>query len=287
MSYIDLQNPQPCQFPCKDVNAKTSPMLLPWRCSEGWWVCDSCAVTKGQTHMYKIMRKRKIVGTGTLPEWFREWGLFSVKRSNGSLTDMVIVDFACSFSQNIDNGGQTDGRVRLSEGAIFIDMCSEDQLIFKQVQLSNLYENNPSLYDNDCIALTLPPYVDDEAKELWEAAVTAAYEAGKKKISEPPADELTDAESDDEVAEADAEEITDPDKIRPGTPDATFDESAVNFESAAPDKTNLEADAEEGSETITQEDAAKPESQKKVKAADAITEPSDNVSQTPSQISFW
>ena len=51
-------------------------------------------------------------------------GLVFCARSD-STSDMIIVDFACEFSQNTDNGGTTDGRVRLSGGSVFIDMCTE------------------------------------------------------------------------------------------------------------------------------------------------------------------
>ena len=202
MSYIDLSAPRPCQFPCSTPDAKTRPLLLPWRQCEGWWSCEACAVSKGQKQMYQIMNKRRIVGTSCLPEWFREWGLFNVRRSNNSITDMVIVDFQCEFSQNMAVGGTTDGRVRLSNGGVYIDFCTEDQTVFKQVSLQNLYESNPSLYDHDKIELAFPPYVDAASAKEWNDAITAAFEAGKKNFTDPPADEVTD----DEADEADAPE---------------------------------------------------------------------------------
>ena len=191
MSFIDLSTPRPCQFPCNTPDAKTRPLLLPWRKCEGWWSCEDCAVTKGQKQMYTIMNKRRLIGSSCLPEWFKEWGLFSVRRSDSTLSDMIIVDFACEFSQNTDNGGTTDGRVRLSGGSVFIDMCTEGGLVFKQVQLQNLYENNPALYDNEIIKLEFPPYVDDESKREWSNAIQAAYESGKKKICDHCLSQLT------------------------------------------------------------------------------------------------
>ena len=280
MSFIDLQNPQPCQFPCNDVNAKTRPMLLPWRNCEGWWSCDACACTKAQAHMYAIMNKRKICGTGALPEWFREWGLFSVKRSNGSLTDMIIVDFPCAFSQNLDNGGtNTDGRIRLSEGAIFLDMCSEDQTIFKQVQLSNLYENNPGLYDNACLELDFPPYVDDASRLEWVGAVTRAYEQGKKKISDPPPHELTDGEEE-------LEPEPEPEPTEPEASDQLQENEAQT--TAEPEPTEPEPSEADVNTTELPTVAAEPvAADKEEPTKEENTTEAVALSQTLTQISFW
>ena len=100
-----------------------------------------------------MLDKRRILGTSALPEWFRDWGVFAVRRSNGKLCDMVIVDFECSFSKNKHNSEDAaDGRVRLSGGEIFVDMAElvddysgKEHRDYKQVSLGNIYENNPWL----------------------------------------------------------------------------------------------------------------------------------------------
>ena len=134
-----------CSAPSEE---STQPLLLPWRDSEGWWTCAACAKTKAKTQVYALMDKRNIIGVSAFPEWFREWGLFSIRRTNNTLTDMVLIDFPCQFAQNESNAENTDGRLRLCEGKIYVDMASEDHRLFKQVPLDNILAENPSLYDN-------------------------------------------------------------------------------------------------------------------------------------------
>lgn len=199
-STLNLDDPGVCHY-CDSVNTRA--VLLPWKASEGWWSCAAC-MDKVVAHMHKVMNQRRILGTNVLPEWFRRRGSFWVQRSGGSLTMMDIVDFVCDFSKNADNGDSTEGRVQLSSGHIFVDMYYEDErgtFRFKQVMLQNLYENNADMREE--FELTLPKWVDKDARKEWHAAVLRAVVAGKKNIdlgTDPDASEVTDIECDTTVS---------------------------------------------------------------------------------------
>ena len=175
---INVNVPEPCVV-CSEHDSTLSPMLLPWRTSEGWWCCKSCTERLLVTRMYPTMNARRIIPTGALPEWFRSIGAFVVSRSSGALTKMAIVDFKCSFSQNEDNGPTTDGRVRLSNGKVYIDMCDETKTYFKQVTIDNLYQNNPEIASYGIVELEFPPYVSSKTQAEWRAAMLAAATAAE------------------------------------------------------------------------------------------------------------
>ena len=179
---IDIKHPGTCQF-CRNFDNKTKALLLPWRQNEGWWSCMECK-DKATKRMQMVMDSRRIMGISAFPDWFREHGLFAVKRSDNTLTEMFLVDFECEFSNNIGNVGNSEGRVRLSNNDIFVDMCTPDNKFFKQVALCNLYENNAVLHDYGPIDFLYPSYVSNEAKTDWHAA--AAMACLKKKFIDAP-----------------------------------------------------------------------------------------------------
>lgn len=178
---IDLSHPQPCQF-CTNLDNRTKALFLPWRKNEGWWSCMECKEI-AMKRMTNVMSERRIVGISALPSYVREWGLFTIKRSDNSNAEMVLVDFECEFSHNTENANNSEGRVRLSteaEPEIYIDMCTSDNRYFKQVKLQNLLENNTELLDID-FKLTLPSYVDTSLQQEWHNAVHRAVSTLKKK----------------------------------------------------------------------------------------------------------
>lgn len=180
---IDLSHPQPCQF-CTNLDNRTKALFLPWRKNEGWWSCMECKDV-AMKRMTTVMSDRRIVGISALPSYVREWGLFTIKRSDNSNAEMVLVDFECEFSHNTENVNNSEGRVRLSteaEPEIYIDMCTVDNRYFKQVKLQNLLENNNELLDQNIdFKLTLPSYVDHGLQQEWHNAVQRAVSALKKK----------------------------------------------------------------------------------------------------------
>jgi len=180
---IDLSNPHPCQF-CTHLDNRTKALFLPWRRSEGWWSCMECKDI-AMKRMSSVMSDRRIVGVSALPSFVREWGLFTVMRSDQQPAEMVLVDFECEFSHNTENANNSEGRVRLSaddEPEIFIDMCTTDNRCFKQVKLQNLLENNPELLEQPHdFKLVLPSYVSSTMQQEWTAAVQRAITQSKKK----------------------------------------------------------------------------------------------------------
>lgn len=178
---------------------KVVPLLMPWRKDEGWHTCqkESCK-QKVTSRIYTMLDQRRVIGTLSLPDWFRDWGLFDVRRSDGSLSEMVLVDFACAFSKNEQHkmsANVYEGRVKLHEDDLFIDMCNENHTAFKQVKLSNLYENNPDLLRQGKFVVNFPPYVTDESRKRWMSVIDNILREVKKKIEDPPATEDTDDES--------------------------------------------------------------------------------------------
>lgn len=176
---IDIKHPGACQF-CRNFDNKTKALLMPWRQNEGWWSCIECK-DKATKRMQTVMNSRRIMGISAFPDWFRQHGLFAVQRSDQTLAEMFLVDFECEFSNNIGNVGNSEGRVRLSNQDIFVDMCTPDNKFFKQVSLCSLYENNSSLLAHGAITFAFPSYVSTEAQHDWQQAADKAY-AGKKNL---------------------------------------------------------------------------------------------------------
>ena len=239
MATVDLENPLPCDF-CGSPDS--SPILMPWRRSEGWWTCGGC-LKLATDRMYSALNARRIMGVSALPEWMLKVATFKVRRTNGRLSAMSIIDFPCDFSRNKENGDNTDGRVRLSNGDIFLDMCSEDGDDFKAVKLSNLYANNPAMYTHPILSFAFPPYVAPATRAEWDEAVVDAMTYGKKKLGldDPPASEMTDTEDiETTVEEPDRPPIEEPDRppieepvdqlvevIKPTSNPATFEKPAA------------------------------------------------------------
>jgi hypothetical protein len=205
---IDIKHPGTCQF-CRNFDNKTKALLLPWRQNEGWWSCMECK-DKATKRMQIVMDGRRIMGISAFPDWFRQHGLFAVKRSDNTLTEMFLVDFECEFSNNIGNVGNSEGRVRLSNNDIFVDMCTSDNKFFKQVALSNLYENNAALHDYGPIQFLYPSYVSNEAKIDWHAAAETAS-LKKKSIDVPEAPSADTVDGVDLVTDPTIDPMTDPD----------------------------------------------------------------------------
>lgn len=179
---IDINHPLTCQF-CNVLGEETRALLLPWKDKEGWWSCVFCKDV-ATTCLARYMDGRYIIGISALPEWFREWGLFSVRRTNGELAEMVLVDVECDFCHNRDNEIK-EGRIRLTttdDPEVYVDMTSVDNHSFKQVQLQNLYESNPTLLHMDLLELTFPHYVSLANREKWTTAVNRAIFTAKKKL---------------------------------------------------------------------------------------------------------
>jgi hypothetical protein len=176
---IDIKHPGACQF-CRNFDNKTKALLMPWRQNEGWWSCIECK-DKATKRMQTVMNSRRIMGISAFPDWFRQHGLFAVQRSDQTLAEMFLVDFECEFSNNIGNAGNSEGRVRLSNQDIFVDMCTPDNKFFKQVSLCSLYENNSSLLAHGIITFSFPSYVSVEAQQDWQQAADKAY-YGKKNL---------------------------------------------------------------------------------------------------------
>ncbi len=208
---IDLSHPQPCQF-CTHLDNRTKALFLPWRRSEGWWSCMECKDV-AMKRMSTVMSERRIVGISALPAFFREWGLFTIKRSDNQPAEMVLVDFECEFSHNTENANNSEGRVRLSTDAepdIYVDMCTPDNRCFKQVKLQNILENNIELLDQNAdLKLTLPSYVTPALQQEWHAAVQRAITQSKKKnniedpvraSSPPPTETSTVGNAEDDLA---------------------------------------------------------------------------------------
>jgi hypothetical protein len=184
----------PCAF-CGRRDGVTE-LTLPWRKQNvGWWCCDQCVHTTGRQALYTAMDTRRIVGISALPEWFMEHGIMNVCRSDGTLTPMQLIAIDCSFSCNEGNV-TSEGRVCLSRDAepkLYIDMMTVDEdddnetkttprppILFKQVPLQNLYDNNPALLDHGPLQLRLPPWVSESSQHLWTAAVERAFAAAQK-----------------------------------------------------------------------------------------------------------
>jgi hypothetical protein len=216
---INVNVPEPCVV-CAEHDNTLSPVLMPWRANEGWWCCQGCTQRLLQTRMYPTMNARRIIPTSSLPEWFRSIGSFNVCRSNGELTKMTIVDFKCSFSQNQDNGPTTDGRVRLSNGKVYIDMCDHTKLYFKQVTIDNLYQNNPKIASCGIVELEFPPYVTSETQAEWRAAMLAAATTADQPEPEPvaetdAAEPVAEPVAETDAAEPVAEPVAEPDAAEP------------------------------------------------------------------------
>jgi hypothetical protein len=199
---IDVKSPKPCQF-CDGTDMKTKALIMPWKRNEGWWSCMECK-DKATRRMSTLMNDRRIIGIQALPDWFREWGLFSVLRSNGELSDMILIDFSNVFSQNSDYADEKSvgGRVRLTydkEPDIYLDMCSPDMRNFKQVKLQNVLENNPGLLDASAgFVFSFPSYVSSAMQREWNESAQRSIQLAKKKVStaKESISEATDNESD-------------------------------------------------------------------------------------------
>ncbi len=159
---------------------------------------------KATRRMSTLMNDRRIIGIQALPDWFREWGLFSVLRSNGELSDMILIDFSNVFSQNSDYADEksSGGRVRLTydkEPDIYLDMCSPDMRNFKQVKLQNVLENNPGLLDATTgFGFSFPSYVSSALQREWNESAQRSVQLAKKKVAtvKESISEATDNESD-------------------------------------------------------------------------------------------
>ena len=132
----------------------------------------------------------RTIAITALPEWFLEWGLFSVLRNDKSLSAMQLLDYPCKFNEH------QGGRLRLSvdtEGMvdIFVDMFSEHpsadgsdlyERAFKSVRLSNIYAHNPDLFKEPIPNLDLPETMDTDMATQWRTTVVASIGRAKKNV---------------------------------------------------------------------------------------------------------
>lgn len=220
MSTIDVNNPQLCEF-CHTGNPNESKaVLIPWEQYVGWWYCDGCSQT-AMKHGHDAMDKRRIISFKCLPRWFTEWGIFNVKRSNGDLVEMILMDFPCASNKNYG------GRLAMSSKSgddlqIYVDMCSEDHTINKRVTLRSLYECNPDLTQQPILELSFPAFVSQENQHRWAAGIMAAVNAGQKKIA--------DMNLDDPSSDTDCEEANDTQVVEGPTTVTYVVESTVGAE---------------------------------------------------------
>lgn len=228
MVLIDPAMPRACDFCRSGRNNVTYSLILPWRLPlEGWWHCQACAAEAHQRRN-DITAKRRIMSVQCLPVWFREWGVMSVCRTNGTTCEMMLDDTE-GMHQSTESGthggdpcsaedvvARWGGRVRMDhDGHIYIDMCFQEGngVHRKSVRLQNLLEHNPQLMDEPMLAFEWPEWIQQPADQgMWTAAVLQAYEDVKKNMA--PATELTDDEGDEasdagvEAGDVDDEEAT-------------------------------------------------------------------------------
>jgi hypothetical protein len=161
-------------------------MVFPWRLPlEGIWHCEPCRSKAQQVRNDKV-GQRGIISIRCLPPWFLEWGAMTVRRSDGTLLEMTIDDVPGDKESLNDVVARWGGRVRLDNGAIYIDMCFHQrrgQFHRKSTLLSNILENNPDLLNQPMLAINFPEWVaTDELRERWNTSIAVTYAAAKKNM---------------------------------------------------------------------------------------------------------
>ena len=179
---MDPSVPRQCHF-CGA--GTTCLMVFPWRLPlEGIWHCEPCRSKAQQVRNDKV-GQRGIISIRCLPPWFLEWGAMTVRRSDGTLLEMTIDDVPGDKESLNDVVARWGGRVRLDNGAIYIDMCFHQrrgQFHRKSTLLSNILENNPDLLNQPMLAINFPEWVaTDELRERWNTSIAVTYDAAKKK----------------------------------------------------------------------------------------------------------
>jgi len=199
MSEIDRSQPGACHFCSVRKDREVKALILPWPNKNiGYWHCKSCT-EKAEKQAASILEKYRILSFNVLPHWFLEWGVFNVRRSDGSMSAFELMNWK---SDDKDAGCQLY-LTKTEPFDIKIDMAlAETHTRFKKVSLLSLYRENPSLWNQPTMELRFPSFIGEDMANKWTAAAQNAYAVGQElmesRVTDPTS--LTDDEGDDDDA---------------------------------------------------------------------------------------